>query len=213
MTSPIMTGGRMTYRAHSQNIGWQSDVAAGETAGREGLRMEAFQINAAVDNLPESAARIDYRAHVQNVGWQGWKRDGQNAGTTGKGYRVEDIEIKPSIQMARAYDVYYRVKIAHFGWLDWAKNGQSAGSTGMSFQIEAMQAVLVPKGSEAPAPIRNQAEPAPYGAGYCRKREGDEASDGIGSLASRDSIRRNGAVSFGDGSPYEVRDNRPRFNR
>ena len=146
----LLTGGSMTYRAHSQNIGWQSDVAAGETAGREGLRMEAFQINADVDNLPESASRIDYRAHVQNVGWQGWKRDGQSAGTTGKGYRVEAIEIKPSAQMARAYDVYYRVKIAHFGWLDWAKNGQSAGSTGMSFQIEAMQAVLVPKGSEAP---------------------------------------------------------------
>ena len=63
---------------------------------------------------------------------------------------------------------------------------------------------VTPKGSEAPAPIRNQAEPAPYGAGYCRQREGDEASDGIGSLASRDSIRRNGAVSFGDGSPCEA---------
>ena len=66
------------------------------------------------------------------------------------------------------------------------------------------------EGSEAPAPIRNQAEPAPYGAGYCRQREGDEASDGIGGLASRDSIRRNDAVDSGDGSPYEVRDNRPR---
>ncbi len=66
------------------------------------------------------------------------------------------------------------------------------------------------EGSEAPAPIRNQAVPAPYGAGYCCQREGDEASDGIGSLASRDSIRRNGAVNSGDGSPYEVRDNRPR---
>lgn len=146
----LLTGGSISYRVHSQNIGWQNEVAAGETGGTEELRMEAFQIDARVDNLPEGAAKVQYRAHVQNIGWQDWKRDGQSAGTTGKGYRVEAIEIKPSTQMATAYDMYYRVKIAHFGWLDWAKNGQSAGSTGMSFQIEAMQAVLVLKGSEAP---------------------------------------------------------------
>ena len=43
-----------------------------------------------------------------------------------------------------------------------------------------------------------------------RQREGNDPSEEKRSLTSRASIRRNGAVSFGDGSPYEVRDNRPR---
>jgi uncharacterized protein YjdB len=53
--------------------------------------------------------------------------------------------------MANYYDVYYRVHAQTYGWLGWAKNGESAGTSGQSKRLEAIQIILVPKGSAAPA--------------------------------------------------------------
>ena len=71
-----------------QKIGWEKQVADGETAGTvgKGLAMEGLRISyqgfgenpmtRRFCNLPE--------AHVSNVGWQSEVSDNQLAGTEGK---------------------------------------------------------------------------------------------------------------------------------
>src|ERR1700712_2191652 len=72
------------YSAHVQNIGWQSPVADGATAGTvgQGLRMEALEVN--VNRaVPELAyAHICANANVKAVGWL-TGCDGARAGTEG----------------------------------------------------------------------------------------------------------------------------------
>jgi len=82
------------YDAHVANVGWQSWVKNGATAGTTGkaLPMEAIEIK-----LTGEAAEkydIEYRAHVANVGWQSWVKNGATAGTTGKALPMEAIEIR-----------------------------------------------------------------------------------------------------------------------
>lgn len=137
------------YDAHVTNIGWQSKVLDGATAGTSGrsLAIEALEIS-----LPTQAyaGGITYRAHCAGIGWQSWRSDGSMAGTTGQARQVEAIEIKLTGEMASHYDVYYRVHSRNFGWLGWAKNGESAGTAGYAYRMEAIQIVLVDKGGSAP---------------------------------------------------------------
>ncbi len=136
------------YRTHVQNVGWQSWVSNGETAGTEGQSLRLEGLNVIVDtNLSGS---IQYRTHVQNVGWQEWKTNGQISGTSGQGLRLEAMQIMLTGYLAECYDIYYRVHAENIGWMDWAKNGESAGTEGCELRLEAMQIVIVEKGSEAP---------------------------------------------------------------
>lgn len=84
----------ITYRAHVQNVGWQSWKSEGQIAGTtgQGLRVEAVELKA----VGTDASRYDvyYRAHVENQGWSAWVKDGATAGTTGLGLRVEAMQIK-----------------------------------------------------------------------------------------------------------------------
>ncbi len=142
----------VNYRTHIQNIGWQSWVSNGATAGTSGqsLRMEALNIS-----LDSFSGGITYRAHVQNVGWQSWVSDGALAGTSGQSLRMEAVQIRLTGTMASLFDVYYRVHAQNFGWMGWAKNGESAGTEGYSYRLEALQIMLVPKGDAAPGSTAN----------------------------------------------------------
>ena len=144
----------VSYSTHVQNIGWQSFVSDGATAGTSGksLRMEAIQIKLL---NPKYTGNIVYSTHVQNIGWQSSVMDGAIAGTSGKSLRMEAIQIKLTGELAEHYDIYYRVHVQNFGWLGWAKNGASAGSAGYSYRLEAIEIKLVEKGGAAPGSTAN----------------------------------------------------------
>lgn len=137
----------LTYRAHVQNVGWQSWTS--ETAGTTGraLHLEALQFKLDGHGL---AGKIESRAHVENIGWQNWQTSSDTIGTTGRNLQVETIQLRLSGPIASKYDIYYRVHSANVGWLGWAKNGGKAGTAGYGYSIESVQIRLVPKGSAAP---------------------------------------------------------------
>ncbi len=139
------------YQAHVQDIGWQSAVSGGVTAGTSGrsLRVEALKVSLA---HADYSGGVQIRSHVQDIGWQNWSTTG---GTTGQSKRVEAMQIRLTGEMANHYDVYYRVHAQNIGWMGWAKNGEKAGTEGMSLRLEAIQVRLVPKGSAAPGSTAN----------------------------------------------------------
>jgi N-acetylmuramoyl-L-alanine amidase/uncharacterized protein YjdB len=141
------------YNAHVENIGWQSRVADGATAGTsgKGLRMEAFNIFLGDKVSSKYSGGIQYKSHIENYGWEKtWNKDGAQTGTTGSGLRLEAIEIELYGDVANAYDLYYRVHAENYGWLGWAKNGEAAGTAGYGLRLEAIEICLVAKGGAAP---------------------------------------------------------------
>jgi len=148
-TTDATRGHGVQYRTHVQNVGWQSYVRDGATAGTSGRSLRLEGINISLVDHPYSGS-ICYSTHVQNIGWQDAVSDGAMAGTSGQALRLEAIRIWLTDQMAQHYDVYYRVHAQNVGWMGWAKNGESAGTAGYGYRLEAIQIVLMPKGSGAP---------------------------------------------------------------
>ena len=65
--------GNIVYQTHVQNIGWQKQVADGETAGTVGqnLGIEGFKIYyLGYGEEPKTEGSVIYQAHVSDVGWQ-----------------------------------------------------------------------------------------------------------------------------------------------
>ncbi len=149
----VLTAPYVTYSAHVQNIGWQSDVSSCGVAGTTGrnLRMEAFKISASAN----VSGSITYQAHVQNEGWQAAVSNGSIAGTVGQGKRVEAIKIWLTGKLAEYYDVWYRVYAQDYGWMGWTKNGAAAGTTSVGLRAEGIQVCLRLKGSPAPGSTAN----------------------------------------------------------
>lgn len=135
----------LTYQAHVADIGWQSPVSEGNTAGTEG---QSKAIESLIINLKDWNGNngIFYKMHVQDVGWQGWKSTGQKSGTEGQSLQGEAVKIQLSSSLSSYYDIYYRVHVADYGWLGYAKNGEPAGTEGGSMRMEAIQIELVSKG-------------------------------------------------------------------
>ncbi|KHD37690.1 mannanase [Clostridium acetobutylicum] len=142
--------GSLSYDAHVQNIGWQSSVSDGDTAGTvgQGLRMEAIKINYN-NNL---GLHLHYQTHVQNYGWMSEVKDGELAGTTGQSLRTEAIKIMlkdSSGNNASNYSVYYRTQVENIGWTPWKKNGDVSGTTGKGLRMESLQIYVVKNGTGA----------------------------------------------------------------
>lgn len=135
----------LSYRAHVQNIGWQTEVKDGQMAGTTGLHlnMEAIVFN--LEDWDFTNGTIRYQTHVQDIGWQNKVIAGQLAGTTGKNKAVEAIRIELTGVLAEQYDVYYRVHVTNFGWLGWASNGEAAGSQGFAYSAQAIEVKLIAK--------------------------------------------------------------------
>ena len=138
----------VSYQAYGQSYGAQASKSNGTIAGKPGKskRLEGIKVRLAGKHVSGS---IKCNALLQNGRWQGWKKAGTKAGAAGK--RIEAVKIKLTGKMAKAYDVWYRVHAQNLGWMGWAKNGAAAGTTGYSYRLEAIQVVLRPKGSKAPA--------------------------------------------------------------
>ena len=131
LSTPICEEKKYTvkYRAHVENVGWQTWVGDGETAGTTGrtLRMEAIQINAPFE--------ITAKAHIEDIGWKDYGKINKDTviGTTGQNKRLECLCFKGNFK--------YRVHIADFGWTNWtvADGVATLGSVGLSKSIEAIQ--------------------------------------------------------------------------
>lgn len=84
--------GGISYKAHVENIGWQSAKANGAFAGTKG---QAKQVEAAQISLTGGLASsydVFYRAHVANIGWLDWAKNGSSVGTVGFGVPVEALQ-------------------------------------------------------------------------------------------------------------------------
>ena len=139
----------IVYQAHSRDIGWQTLVSSGSTAGTTGRAkpIEALRVGFS----GSVSGGVEVSAHVSNIGWQGFVGTGALAGTTGRALSVEAVKIKLSGSIASQYDVIYRVHSSEYGWLGWARNGSAAGTTGLNRPVEAIEIRLVAKGVSAPS--------------------------------------------------------------
>jgi len=167
----------LTYQAHVADIGWQSPVSEGNTAGTEG---QCKAIESLIINLKDWNGNngIFYRMHVQDIGWQGWKSTGQKSGTEGQSLRGEAVAIQLSNSLSSYYDIYYRVHVADYGWLGYAKNGEAAGTEGGCLRMEAIQIKLVTKGQSF-----NRG-----GAAYYNLTEGNSVQPSNGSYGSYNGV-------------------------
>ncbi|MDD4096658.1 MAG: hypothetical protein PHP22_10515 [Oscillospiraceae bacterium] len=143
---PIATG-KVSYKTHVQDYGWQNYVSNGAVSGTSGesKRLEAIQIK-----LEDMSGSVQYRTHVQDIGWMSWVANDALSGTTGQSKRLEAIQISLTGDAAKVYDIHYSVHAQNMGWMDWAKNGESAGTSGFGYRLEAIKIVLVRKGGSAP---------------------------------------------------------------
>ena len=129
------------YQTHVQDIGWQTQVKDGETAGTEGQskRLEAIKIE--LKNLEN--IKIKYQTHIEDIGWQNWKYNGELTGTESQSKRLEAIKIE--LEYSEEYSIMYRVHIQDIGWQEWKYDGEVAGTEGQSQRVEAIEIKLVEK--------------------------------------------------------------------
>ena len=137
----------ISYRAHVEDIGWQTSVLDGQLAGTTGkaLGMQALTVSLGPD-MPQGS--VEARAHVAEIGWQPWTAN--TCGTTGRSLAMEAIELRLTGDAAASYDIWYRVHVSDLGWLGWAKNGDPAGTAGESLDLQAVEVRIADKGAEAP---------------------------------------------------------------
>jgi len=130
------------YKAHVQDIGWETAKYNGQSGGTEGLakRLEAIKIE--LVNYP--GATVTYRTHVQNEGWQAWKSNGVLSGTEGKSLRLEAIQLSTT-GLPADVEVQYRVHVQNEGWQAWKYSNEVAGTVGKGQRLEAIQVRIVKK--------------------------------------------------------------------
>ena len=124
-----------TYAGHVQNIGWQSSVSNGGTAGTVGLalRLEALRFSTSGQTV---------RAHVQNIGWQNFSTGATTIGTSGLGLRMEAIQIKSTVA---GQSLRCQAHVQNIGWMPEVSDGEVCGTTGLGLRLEAVRFRLVTK--------------------------------------------------------------------
>lgn len=148
--TPASAAASVSYQAHCQNVGWQSAVKDGATAGTTGKsqRLECLKIK--VSNV---SGGVSISAHLASIGWKDYTSADAGkwatAGTTGEARAIEAVRIKLYGKAADAYDITYRVYSQNIGWGDYVTNGAVAGTTGKGLRAEAIQIKLVKKTTTA----------------------------------------------------------------
>lgn len=121
--------GKINYRGHTQDEGWNNWVKDGVTCGTVGKskRLEAIQIDCKTD--------VYAKAHIQSKGWVDYGKITKDTviGTTGQSLRLENLCFKG--------DFKYRVHIQKTGWTPWtnADGISTLGTSGQSLRIEAIE--------------------------------------------------------------------------
>ena len=140
----------LTYRMHSQDVGWLAPVHDGQTAGitGEALRGEAIKIT------PTEGVVLDAFAHVQNIGTLGYPNIKRSAGsgtgssdadpiigTVGKGQRLEALMLRvvSNTGTCKGKTLYYQAHVQDEGWQPVVKAGQWAGTRGKAKRLEAVR--------------------------------------------------------------------------
>lgn len=140
----------LTYRMHSQDVGWLAPVHDGQTAGitGEALRGEAIKIT------PPEGVVLDAFAHVQNIGTLGYPnvKRGQSSGegssdtdpiigTVGKGQRLEALMLRvvSNTGPCKGKTLWYQAHVQDEGWQKAVKAGQWAGTRGRAKRLEAIR--------------------------------------------------------------------------
>ena len=79
--------GSVSFQTHVQDIGWQTPVSNGMTAGTTGRakRVEALKINLlSQDGTPLGSDSISVQSHISGIGWESQPvGNGQTSGTVG----------------------------------------------------------------------------------------------------------------------------------
>lgn len=121
--------GKINYRSHVENYGWQDWKHDGQISGTTGqsLRLEALQIDAPFE--------IQAKAHIQDIGWVDYGTINKDTiiGTTGESKRLENLCFKGNFK--------YRAHIQGTGWTPWtnADGIATLGTVGQNLRIEAIQ--------------------------------------------------------------------------
>jgi len=137
----------MTYRAHTQDLGWLPAVRDGQTAGIVGhsLRCEAIKIT------PPEGVVLDCFAHVQDIGTLGYpsvvrgKSSGTGSsdndpiiGTTGRGKRLEAIMLR-CVENGTGKKLRIQAHVQDVGWQKPVGEGEWAGTLGKGKRLEAVR--------------------------------------------------------------------------
>lgn len=140
----------LTYRMHSQDVGWLAPVHDGQTAGitGEALRGEAIKIT------PPEGVVLDAFAHVQNIGTLGYpgitrgEASGEGSsdtnpiiGTVGEAKRLEALMLRvvSNTGPCKGKTLYYQAHVQDEGWQKAVKAGQWAGTRGRAKRLEAVR--------------------------------------------------------------------------
>lgn len=123
------TTSTISYAGHVQNIGWQSNVANGATAGSvgQGLRLEGLRF---------ATSGQTARAHVQNIGWQNYSTGATTIGTSGLGLRMEAVQVKSAVA---GESIRCQAHVENIGWMTEVGDGEVCGTTGQGLRLEAVR--------------------------------------------------------------------------
>jgi uncharacterized protein YkwD len=133
LTRYVDASSGISYAGHVQNIGWQSTVSNGGTAGTigQGLRLESL-------NFTTSGQMA--RAHVENIGWQNYTSGATTIGTNGQGLRMEAIQVKSTVPGEK---ILCQAHVQNIGWMPEVADGEVCGTTGQSLRLEAVRLRVV----------------------------------------------------------------------
>lgn len=127
----INNSGKIKYRSHIGNVGWQEWKKDGELSGTTGQakKLEAIQI--------DFSKEVEAKAHIENIGWKDYGKITKDTviGTTGKNLKLECLCLKG--------DFKYRVHLGNIGWTCWtdADGVCTLGSVGQNLRIEAIEII------------------------------------------------------------------------
>ena len=132
----------ISYSAHVQNVGWQSSVSNGSTAGTTGkaYRLEAF--TASLSNVPSSYGTSGVSYSSSGSATSNSSSNGGTCGVTGKDNKITSFSMSLTGGIASHYAIYYRGYFENTEWASWKSSGSTSSG---SNRLEAMQAKLVAK--------------------------------------------------------------------
>ena len=142
------------YQGHCQDIGWQSSVSNGSTAGTTGksLRLECLKVK-----ITGVSGGVRISTHQANIGWVPFTSASSgnwvSSGTTGQSRAIEAVKLELYGEAANKYNITYRIHSQNIGWGNFVTNGAVAGTTGRSLRAEAIEIKLTPKSKTSTTPV------------------------------------------------------------
>lgn len=123
------SSGNISYSGHVQNIGWQSTVSNGATAGTIGQSLR-------VESLKFVTSGQTARAHVQNIGWQNYSSGATTIGTSGQSLRMEAVQVHSTVP---GESIRCQAHVENIGWMAEVGDGEVCGTTGKGLRLEAVR--------------------------------------------------------------------------